>query len=54
MGLLFTTAKRGYLFVGTQFLVTIDSDAAVVLKRLPSYFPVHKLTKTALMKSEDY
>lgn len=46
--------NRDYLFVGTQFLGTTDSDAAVVLKRLPSYFPVHELTKTALMKSEDY
>lgn len=54
MGLLVTTANRGYLFVGTQFLTAADSDAAVVLKRFPSYFPVHELTQTALMKSEDY
>lgn len=54
VGLLVTTANRGYLFVGTQFLTAADSDAAVVLKRFPSCFPVHELTQTALMKSEDY
>lgn len=54
MGLLVTTANRGYLFVGTQFLTAADSEAAVLLKRFPSYFPVHELTQTALMKSEDY